>query len=393
MSTPAYELAGCPACDDRRQRELTDAATVRRELEELWLFHTRRLRAGTPPERLQDRLSFSQRPPLRLVQCARCGTVFRNPRERDVTLRALYANADADPDALRALVRTQHRAFHAQARRLTRYLGRTGSGLEVGSYAGGFLLAASARGWRFEGVDVNEPAVRFSRTLGATAAVGEITDVDAGRRFDAIAFWNCFDQLADPAAALRAAAARLSPGGVVVVRVPNGAFYAAARRWLSTPAAPAARALLAHNNLMAFPYRHGFTVRALRLLMQRCGLRVDRVRGGPLVPLSDEWTRAWATLEERAVKGLVSAVASMSERMAAHAPWIEVYARALPHHTGRLSRDATVASREANGPACSDDAGARRRTAGGVRRPLRRKPDLDRAGETHPGHVPRLGAP
>ena len=33
-------------------------------------------------ERLTDRIAFSQQPPLRLVQCTRCETVYRNPRER-----------------------------------------------------------------------------------------------------------------------------------------------------------------------------------------------------------------------------------------------------------------------------------------------------------------------
>src|SRR3712207_8154521 len=42
----------------------------------------RRLKTGVPVERLTDRVAFSQKPPLRLVRCEGCGTVYRNPRER-----------------------------------------------------------------------------------------------------------------------------------------------------------------------------------------------------------------------------------------------------------------------------------------------------------------------
>ena len=69
-----------------------------------------------------------------------------------------------------------------------------GSGLEVGSYVGAFLDAARARGWRFEGVDVNEGASRFARAQGLTVTVGTIDEVPATRRFDAVAIWNCLDQ-------------------------------------------------------------------------------------------------------------------------------------------------------------------------------------------------------
>ena len=64
--------------------------------------------------------------------------------------------------------------------------------------------------------------------------------------------------------------------GVLAIRVPNGAFYAAVRRRLDGIAGPIARALLAHNNLLGFPYRHGFTVQSLTLLLEDTGFDVVR---------------------------------------------------------------------------------------------------------------------
>ena len=325
MLSPAYELARCPVCNGADSRELAGADDVREEIEALWAFHTRRLRDDTPPERLTDRLAFSQAPPLRLVQCARCETVFRNPRERAFDVKETYEDETPTLEALQALHDTQRASFEAQASRLTDVVGKPGRGLEVGSYAGAFLDTAKQFGWRFEGLDVNESANEFVRSLGHHVTSGDLTSFRTRQPFDAVAIWNCFDQLPDPRVAARAARALLEPHGVLAIRVPNGAFYAAVRRRLDGVAGPVARALLAHNNLLGFPYRHGFTVRSLTLLLEDTGFDVVRTHGDALVPIADEWTRGWAAAEERMVKTAMKALAALDTD---GAPWFEVYARA-----------------------------------------------------------------
>ncbi len=297
---------------------------MRDEVEALWAFHERRLRPGAPPAPLADRVAFSQDPPLRLARCAGCGLVYRNPIERAESLHRVYAHTAPPPGTFRTLHETQRDAYRAQAARLTRVVGRRGSGIEVGSYVAGFLAASRDAGWRFTGVDVNADAVAFARSLGFDARVGTIED-DQRRDapVDVVAFWNCFDQLGEPAAALRAAIGRLTPDGWIAIRVPNGAFYAALRPLLDSPLAWGARLLLAHNNLLGFPYRFGFTPDSLGLLASRTGLQVRAVHGDTLVPIADRWTRRWASVEERAVK----AVLSLASRLGAGAPWFELYAR------------------------------------------------------------------
>ena len=324
MSAPAYELSPCPACGAAGDEQVADADALREEVEALWAFHTARLDPATPPERLVDRVAFSQRAPIRLARCTACGLLFRNPKERARELHDTYAGEAPDEAVLRALFETQRDAYAAQARRLTETAGRTGRGLEVGSYVGGFLAAADALGWRFEGLDVNAAASRFARSLGHPVTEGDLESFADPGPFDAVAAWNCFDQLPDPRAAARRAHALLGPGGVLAVRVPNGAFYAAVRERLHGPGAPLARALLAHNNLLAFPYRHGFTPRSLRLLLERAGFTVERTYGDTLVPIADEWTQPWAAWEERVVKGALRLLAGDE---AERAPWMEVYAR------------------------------------------------------------------
>jgi hypothetical protein len=306
---------------------IADADAVRREVELLWEFHGRRLRPGTPAEHLADRVAFSHAPPLRVVECRGCGLVFRNPRERAHELRAMYASGDAAPpdEVLRALHETQRPMYDAPERRLREVLGRAGSVLEVGSYVGAFLGAARDRGWSVEGLDVNEPVNAFVRSLGFRVTTGALSAVAPGRRYDAVAVWNTFDQLPDPGEAALRARALLAEGGVLAVRVPNGAFYARLRPLLDSPLRTAAVALLAHANLLTFPYRHGFTPRSLERLLGRVGLHVVRVVGDALVPIADRWTRPWAAIEERAVKAGTRLAVRVLPRDAA--PWIEVYAR------------------------------------------------------------------
>ncbi len=315
----------CPACGGLGRGLLATGEDMRSEVERLWAFHGRRLRPEIPPTGLMDRVVFSQPPPLRLAICAGCRTVLREPLTPGDAIAAAYA-AEAPPDELlAALLQAQHRAYGAQVHRLTRLLGRVGSGLEVGSYVGAFLTAGRAAGWRFEGLDVNRRAADFARRRGFAVRTGTIEEVAARRRFDAVTFWNCFEQLPDPRAAATRARQLLAPGGILAVRVPNGAVYAALRRRLEGPLAGPAGVLLALNNLLSFPYRHGFTPASLQALLEATGFRVVRLLGDVLVPTADRWTRRWAALEERALKLLWRPVARLAPEAA---PWIEAYARA-----------------------------------------------------------------
>ena len=137
--------------------------------------------------------------------------------------------------------------------------------------------------------------------------------------------WTCFDQLPEPRAAAHRARALVREGGLLVVRVPNGGVWARLRTHLHGAASRVARLVLAHNNLLGFPYRHGFTMPALARLLDATGWRVERVVGDTLVPLSDEWTRGWAAWEERLAKATLRAVGRARPEAA---PWLEVYARA-----------------------------------------------------------------
>jgi hypothetical protein len=75
-------------------------------------------------------------------------------------------------------------------------------------------------------------------------------------------------------------------------------------------------AVLAHNNLLTFPYRFGFSPASLTRLLVDPGFTGADVVGDVLVPTADEWTRRWARIEERIVKPMTRAAM----------PWFEAYA-------------------------------------------------------------------
>jgi hypothetical protein len=86
--------------------------------------------------------------------------------------------------------------------------------------------------------------------------------------------------------------------------------------------------VLAHNNLLGFPYRHGFTTRSLARLLTDAGFGDVRFHGDVLVPVADHWTRLWARAEERVVKMLLRGAARSGRLGGRYSPWIEAYARA-----------------------------------------------------------------
>jgi SAM-dependent methyltransferase len=315
----SYELAACPACASQSARLVVAGDALKDELEELWQFHLLRRKEGVPARHLYDRAFFTLDPPLQLVECTECGTLYRNPREAAEAVVEKYEQEQSDPGVLESLFEAQKRSYRRQADELSRIAGRTGTGLEVGSYVGAFLAAAKEVGWDFEGIDVNEDAAAFARSKGLRVAAGSLESVVADRKFDAVAIWNCFDQLPDPRATLEHACALLGPGGILAIRVPNGGCY---RRWRNGGRPSfAAGLVLAHNNLLGFPYRQGFTPASLSGMLERAGFSVERIRHDVLVSTADPWTRRWAVWEERIVKRALR-LFSLGP-----SPWFEIYAR------------------------------------------------------------------
>ena len=328
----------CTVCGATARTEVASAATIARQLAWLARFHRRRLRPAAARRRaaLEDRADFTQDEPRAIVSCRACGLVFRHPRRSPAAVERDYARDRYGEARLRALAAAQARAYDGKMARLGRWFARRRQVrvVEVGSFVGGFLGAARAAGWDAIGVDPGEEVVSFCRARDLTVHQGTIEElVVPPATVDAVAVWNTFDQLADPESTLARAARLLRPGGILALRVPNGRFFADAMARLAADRAPARRLrllALAWNNLIGFPYLHGYAVGTLDRLLAPYGFERLHVDPDTLLPLADADTRRWAALEERLVKRLCRVAWNRQvdgpARWAA-APWLDMYYR------------------------------------------------------------------
>lgn len=329
----------CAVCGMLETETVCSAEEVRAQLRYLRGFHRRRLRDAEEGA-LAERAEFTQDYATDIVRCAGCGLLFRNPRPPSSAIERAYSQDQYGRQRLEELCTAQAGVHRCEARSLARWLRPGARVIEVGSFVGGFLAAGRERGWRMLGVDPGEEVTAFCAEHGQEVFRGSldrITGSDLPRGWacgtvDCIAIWNAFDQLPDPEPTLQAARSLLRPGGILAVRVPNGECFQRGVARMRRPGWAGAwtRALLAWNNLLAFPYLYGHSVRSLDWLLSWHGL--ERVTAEPdtLCRLSDHRTRTWAALEER----LLKTVARWHGRWEARrpgsslsSPWFNAYYR------------------------------------------------------------------
>lgn len=322
---------GCIACGASAPVLVCSAEAIAAQQRFLEEFHRRRLRRsrGGDDPALADRAAFTQDEPVAIVACRRCGHVYRAERPRSGEAVETYAADEYGAARLAALFASQLEQFRAKMPRLRQLLTPAAPRLvEIGSFVGGFLAAAREQGWPALGIDPGEEVGRFCRDKGLSVATGTAPETALEpASVDGVAIWNTFDQLPDPRPTLAAAARWLRPGGLLVVRVPNGAAFRAAARAAAALPAPARSPLLAAmawNNLLTFPYLQGYTVASLDRVLAGVGGRRIALDADVLTRLADQQNTAWAAVEERALKLGWRAVGRAAPR---RAPWFDAYYR------------------------------------------------------------------
>ena len=154
-------------------------------------------------------------------RCRACGLVFIEAVPDDLAryYRAEYYSIPADLGELE--VQARREAFklelvirHSRGKRL----------LEIGPSFGAFAHLSKVAGFDVDAIEMDPACCRFLREevgVRVSEAVDPVGPIGAGGTYDTIAMWQVFEHLSQPWAVLRAAAAALSDGGIVVIATPN----------------------------------------------------------------------------------------------------------------------------------------------------------------------------
>jgi SAM-dependent methyltransferase len=240
------------------------------------------------------------------VRCARCGVATTTPWPSDEQLSAAYATWYRPNSGRFSGLgdKVLRRTRSALANRLHRTL-PPGPVLDVGAGDGTLAEAFVRHGREAVGLEpyASGPHIR-------NAEVEEV-----GGSWSAVIFWHSLEHLRQPGRALSHAAALLSPGGTLVVAVPNASSLQArvfGDRWLALD--------LPRHLVHLSP-------QALLSKVEALGLRVERVsylRGGQVV---FGWVHGFVgTLPGH--PDLYDAIRRSAARQAAQSPALRLYALA-----------------------------------------------------------------
>jgi SAM-dependent methyltransferase len=173
----------------------------------------------------QDRLAVDAAP-FDLVRCSPCGHVYVDPRPADMGpfYPSGYWSAPGKPRGIAVLEQAYREGLIRRELRRVQRLARAGSKLlDVGCGTGDFLDIARRAGFQVTGVEFAGPAAEYARDQrGLEVRLGTLGEADLpSGSFDVVTLWHVLEHVPDPVTTLREAHRLLTPGGLLVVQVPN----------------------------------------------------------------------------------------------------------------------------------------------------------------------------
>jgi len=274
-------------------------AEIAAELDARDRFFARRLDRRFSRDELRDVTDAALGTPAAILRCMRCGVLIRDAAGGENVFREDHYRKDV----LKRLHDTHVRAFGEKESDYRPLLPPRAHVVEVGSYVGGFLTAATGWGWSAIGTDIGRDPVGFCRGLGLDVRRLHLHEcgLDADS-VDAVFVWNCFEQIPDPRQLLAEAQRVLHAAGLLVIRVPDAGFYMRCERRLNR-SDDSALGMLAYNGLLGWPHRFGYEAVSLRRVVENHGfVLAGTLRRAAVRPLRDAM-HAWAQAEEAALIG------------------------------------------------------------------------------------------
>jgi 2-polyprenyl-3-methyl-5-hydroxy-6-metoxy-1,4-benzoquinol methylase len=192
----------------------------------------------------EERVRFHDGP-FRVVECARCGLVYVNPRLPPERLHEMYQEEYWSSDRAKEFGYTQYlqegdlylRTYRLRRRVIERHRSGPGRVLDVGCAAGFFLAVMVEQGWQTTGIEISAPMVAYAQDTLKLPDIrrGDLLTVDvAPASYDVVTLWDVVEHLEEPREHLRRAARALKADGLLVLETQNVASRFArllGRKW------------------------------------------------------------------------------------------------------------------------------------------------------------------
>lgn len=297
-------------------------------------FVRRRLTRPVNAAEAKDLTDFFHAEKAEIQECTTCTLLIRHEHEPPPAEE--YAQDEYDRDVVEQEYPAYVSAFRRKETPYRALLPPAARILEVGSHYGAFLQVAGEWGWQAEGVDVGKDTSAFANSKGFR--VHDVELQEAGfppAAFDGVFIWNCFEQIDDAGPVLEASHRILKPGGLLVVRTPNGLFYSTCEllfreRQLHPETTQFLIDTMGYNNLLGFPYLYGHNRATLERLIEPRGFRLEGVLNSELLTLPVPDKSPEVLREERIINAemrmLANSVLANSAGVLA-GPWIELWFR------------------------------------------------------------------
>jgi len=324
----------CPLCDGLSLSILVSSARLDEECRERDRFVKQRLTRPAAPQELKDLTDFFHQEQADILICNGCKLLIR--RQRATPEAHTYSKDEYDPSVIEQVYPQYLNAFRAKETPYRGLLASNARVLEIGSHYGAFLETAAEWGWNAAGVDVGKDTAQFARSKGFTVYGTEIEQCNfANDHYDAVFIWNCFEQIEDPKPTLNECRRILKPGGLLVVRTPNGLFYGLCEQLLAGPNLAAGSAdllthAMAYENLLGFPYLYGYSKSTLERLISTYSFTLEGTLNSELITLPLPESPEWVEQEEREINSEMRLLARAVLRDTGGeltGPWIEIWFR------------------------------------------------------------------
>lgn len=201
-------------------------------------------------------------------------------------LALLQSSADADDQGYVHLQTIPYRGHHLLVQAV---LDATGPGDRVfeGGVSSGYFASVLVRaGLRVDGHELDPEVAERARQVCEKVYVGDLSTFDPEEldgTYDVLLFGDTLEHLPDPAAVLRRLRTKLSPGGALIISVPNIA------NWLMRLQLLVGRFDYTDRGIMDRTHLRFYTVHTVAEMLADAGFRVESLVGSIPVPgVTDE---------------------------------------------------------------------------------------------------------